>query len=55
MKDRTKLLEQETDPLSDELLDSFEASLGDLADAEEGGQQISLKRTIMTVKDSTGR
>ncbi|KAI0080733.1 WD40 repeat-like protein [Panus rudis PR-1116 ss-1] len=36
--------------LSDELLDAFEASLGDLADAEEGGRQISLKRHILTVK-----
>jgi elongator complex protein 2 len=39
------------EPLSDDLLDAFEASLGDLADAEEGGRQISLKRHILTVKD----
>ncbi|KAF8195964.1 WD40 repeat-like protein [Mycena galopus ATCC 62051] len=38
-----------SDALSDELLDEFEASLGDL-DAEEGGRQISLKRHILTVK-----
>jgi elongator complex protein 2 len=38
------------DPLSDDLLDAFEASLGDLTDAEEGGRQISLKRHILTVK-----
>jgi hypothetical protein len=37
--------------LSDDLLDAFEASLGDLTDAEEGGRQISLKRHILTVKD----
>ncbi|KAJ7047434.1 WD40-repeat-containing domain protein [Mycena alexandri] len=39
-----------SDALSDDLLDVFEASLGDLADAEEGGRQISLKRHILTVK-----
>ncbi|CAL1702353.1 unnamed protein product [Somion occarium] len=36
--------------LSDDLLDAFEASLGDLADAEEGGRQISLKRHMLTLK-----
>ncbi|KAI0939553.1 hypothetical protein AcV5_000934 [Taiwanofungus camphoratus] len=40
------------DALSDELLDAFEASLGDLGDAEEGGRQISLKRHILTVKSA---
>ncbi|KAJ7498984.1 WD40-repeat-containing domain protein [Mycena latifolia] len=39
-----------SDALSDDLLDAFEASLGDLVDAEEGGRQISLKRHILTVK-----
>ncbi|KAJ7667958.1 WD40-repeat-containing domain protein, partial [Mycena polygramma] len=39
-----------SDALSDDLLDAFEASLGELADAEEGGRQISLKRHILTVK-----
>ncbi|KAJ6515959.1 WD40-repeat-containing domain protein [Mycena sanguinolenta] len=39
-----------SDTLSDDLLDEFEASLGELADAEEGGRQISLKRHILTVK-----
>ncbi|KAJ6614307.1 WD40-repeat-containing domain protein [Mycena sp. CBHHK59/15] len=34
----------------DDLLDAFEASLGELAGAEEGGRQISLKRHILTVK-----
>lgn len=43
------------DELSDDLLDAFEASLGDLsADAEEGGRQISLKRHVLTVKSSVG-
>ncbi|KAG0709563.1 WD40-repeat-containing domain protein [Suillus ampliporus] len=43
------------DNLSDDLLDAFEASLGDLgADAEEGGRQISLKRHVLTVKSSSG-
>ncbi|PFH51457.1 hypothetical protein AMATHDRAFT_142786 [Amanita thiersii Skay4041] len=36
--------------LSDELLDTFEASLGDIGDAEEGGRQISLKRHILTIR-----
>jgi elongator complex protein 2 len=35
---------------SDDLLDHFEASLGDIADSDEGGRQISLKRHILTVK-----
>ncbi|PSR73684.1 hypothetical protein PHLCEN_2v10603 [Hermanssonia centrifuga] len=42
------------DALSDDLLDTFEESLGELADAEEGGRQISLKRHILTVKDNEG-
>lgn len=43
------------DEISDDLLDAFEASLGDLgADAEEGGRQISLKRHVLTVKSSSG-
>ena len=41
---------QEAAELSDALLDAFEASLGELGDAEEGGRQISLKRHILTVK-----
>ncbi|THH12633.1 hypothetical protein EW146_g7516 [Bondarzewia mesenterica] len=40
-----------TDVLSDELLDAFEASLGELTDAEEGGRQISLKKHVLTVKN----
>lgn len=35
----------------DELLDSFEASLGDTGEGEEGGKQISLKRHIVSVRD----
>ena len=41
--------------LSDELLDSFEASLGDIAESEEGGRQISLKRHVFAVKSDSGR
>lgn len=41
--------------MSDELLDAFESSLGDLAEGEEGGRQISLKRHILTVKTENGR
>ena len=47
--------EQSTSRLSDDLLDTFEASLGDLADAEEGGRQISLKRHIITVRGSQNK
>jgi elongator complex protein 2 len=43
------------EPLSVDLLDAFEASLGDLADAEEGGRQISLKRHVLTVKSDEGK
>ncbi|KLO16343.1 WD40 repeat-like protein [Schizopora paradoxa] len=39
--------------LDDELLDSFEASLGEIAEGEEGGKQISLKRHIITVSSDT--
>lgn len=39
----------QVDILTDDLLDAFEESLGDLGD-EEGGKQISLKRHILTVK-----
>ncbi|KAJ7368239.1 WD40-repeat-containing domain protein [Mycena albidolilacea] len=49
-KQNTSLDSGPSGPLSDDLLDAFEASLGDLADAEEGGRQISLKRHILTVK-----
>ncbi|KAG6812317.1 hypothetical protein H0H92_003401 [Tricholoma furcatifolium] len=44
----------QTDGLSDELLDAFEASLADVGEAEEGGRQISLKRHILTVKSDQG-
>lgn len=42
------------DPMSDELLDAFEASLGELDDTEEGGRAISLKRHMLTVKGTSG-
>jgi elongator complex protein 2 len=41
-----------TEAPSDDLLDHFEASLGDIADGDEGGRQISLKRHVLTVKDA---
>ncbi|KAF5363599.1 hypothetical protein D9756_000686 [Leucocoprinus leucothites] len=46
--------ESELGQLSDELLDAFEASLGEVAEGEEGGRQISLKRHILTAKSSDG-
>lgn len=39
----------------DELLDNFEASLGDLGENEEGGRQISLKHHIITVNVPPGQ
>ncbi|KAG5646628.1 hypothetical protein DXG03_002932 [Asterophora parasitica] len=45
---------QAAEGLSDELLDAFEASLGDVGEAEEGGKQISLKRHVLTVKSDQG-
>ena len=39
-----------SEDLNDNLLDSFEASLGDIGENEEGGRQISLKRHVLTVK-----
>ncbi|KAG6900925.1 hypothetical protein C0993_004362 [Termitomyces sp. T159_Od127] len=44
----------QSDNLSDELLDAFEASLGDVGEVEEGGKQISLKRHILTVRGDQG-
>ena len=48
-------LDQAADVLSDELLDSFEASLGEVAEGEEGGRQISMKRHVFTIKTKDGR
>ncbi|KAJ7507735.1 WD40-repeat-containing domain protein [Mycena galericulata] len=48
--DSASVEDRPPDALSDDLLDAFEASLGELAEAEEGGRQISLKRHILTVK-----
>lgn len=47
--------QQKSDSLTDELLDSFEASLGETTDGEEGGRQISMKRHILTVKTESER
>jgi elongator complex protein 2 len=40
--------------LADDLLDAFEASLGEVAEGEEGGKQISLKRHVLTTKSAGG-
>ncbi|KAK7061666.1 Elongator complex protein [Favolaschia claudopus] len=53
--DITSPADRPPDALSDDLLDAFEASLGELADAEEGGRQISLRRHIVTVKSDEAR
>ncbi|KZS97971.1 WD40 repeat-like protein [Sistotremastrum niveocremeum HHB9708] len=39
--------------LTDDVLDAFEASLGDVGDADEGGRQLSLKRYVVGVKTAT--
>ncbi|EKM80342.1 hypothetical protein AGABI1DRAFT_73447 [Agaricus bisporus var. burnettii JB137-S8] len=39
----------------DDLLDAFEASLGEIGETEEGGRQISLKRHILTIRSIDGR
>ena len=46
---------QDNVSLAEQLLDSFEASLGDLAEGEEGGRQISMKRHVLTVGTVDGR
>lgn len=49
--DRVKELEvSESGELGDELLDAFEASLGEIA-GDDGGRQISLKQHLIKVKD----
>lgn len=54
VKDKPVPSGQEGDVLSDELLDSFEAALGDLGEGEEGGRQISMKRHVLTVGSENG-
>ncbi|KAA1466180.1 WD40 repeat-like protein [Dentipellis sp. KUC8613] len=44
----------EAAPLSDELLDAFEASLADAGESGEGGRQISLKKHVLTIKRTDG-
>jgi elongator complex protein 2 len=51
---RTASTASRSDALSDEILDAFEASLGEVDDGEEGGRQISLKKHILTVKTGAG-
>jgi hypothetical protein len=52
---RQKFLKNAAEDLVDEILDNFEASLGNLGENEEGGRQISLKHHILTVKDGPER
>ncbi|KAH9978071.1 WD40-repeat-containing domain protein [Lactifluus volemus] len=51
---RTAPTTSHSEALSDEILDAFEASLGEVDDGEEGGRQISLKKHILTVKTGAG-
>jgi hypothetical protein len=43
------------DRTGDDLLDAFEASLGEIGESEEGGRQISLKRHMLTIRSVDGR
>lgn len=54
LKHQSQSGEDKLRPLSDDLLDDFEASLCDVGDDEEGGRQISLKRHILSVKSDQG-
>ncbi|KAH8118457.1 WD40 repeat-like protein [Phellopilus nigrolimitatus] len=54
VKEKKESSDQIADPLSDDLLDSFEAALGDIAEGEEGGRQISMKRHVMTIRNKSG-
>ena len=54
LKHQSQSGEDKLRPLSDDLLDDFEASLSDVGDNEEGGRQISLKRHILSVKSDQG-
>lgn len=45
---------QTLDTAEDDLLEAFEASLGEVGEGEEGGKQISLKRHVLTTKSSAG-
>ncbi|KAH9963197.1 WD40-repeat-containing domain protein [Russula dissimulans] len=49
---RSTSVSNASETLSDDLLDAFEASLGEVDDGEEGGRQISLKKHMLTVKTS---
>ncbi|KAF8505493.1 WD40 repeat-like protein [Russula emetica] len=49
---RSALASSTSEVLSDDLLDAFEASLGEVDGGEEGGRQISLKKHMLTVKTS---
>jgi elongator complex protein 2 len=41
--------------VEDDLLDAFEASLGDFSEGEEGGRQMSTKRHIVATKSVDGK
>ncbi|KAL5487931.1 ELP2_1 [Sanghuangporus weigelae] len=47
-------MDQQSNILTDDLLDSFEASLGDFGEGEEGGRQISMKRHVFATKSKDG-
>jgi elongator complex protein 2 len=52
---RSTSVSNASETLSDDLLDAFEASLGEVDDGEEGGRQISLKKHMLAVKTSGDR
>ncbi|THH12348.1 hypothetical protein EW145_g55 [Phellinidium pouzarii] len=54
VKKKEKSLGEASDALSDELLDSFEAALGDIAEGEEGGRQISTRSHVLTIGSKEG-
>ncbi|KAL5530306.1 ELP2_1 [Sanghuangporus sanghuang] len=47
-------MDQQSNTLTDDLLDSFEASLGDFGEVGEGGRQISMKRHVFATKSKDG-
>jgi len=52
---RSALAPSTSEVLNDDMLDAFEASLGEVIEGEEGGRQISLKKHMLTVKTSGDR
>jgi len=39
---------------TDDIFDAFESSLGEFAEGEEGGRQMSTKRHMIAIKSSSG-